>query len=460
MREKTKRTTELAVLFASFMFLQLTVLWMGNHAGEGYLPVDQREMVYYILQVFAILGFLAYAAARGLLRGASAGRGVTAGLLAVFFAGAAALLLTEGSRLHLAVTYATVLCLGCLGGMVYERMSGAAARGEGAAWSMGVGCATAYALQYFLQLRRSILPLLAAVMLAAFVLLARALLRETPPAAPASEGKGLRRLLIPCLIAATLLLFTSFYNGYIHHLQVVSGYGAYNVYSWPRLMLVPCFLFFGLIGDRRQGRLVPIAALCIALAALLNSALVGNTGAYWLNMCLFYCALAGVVAYYDLTFWWLAPGTKHPALWASMGRILDSAVVLFTGLLRISALPAAAILSVDVAGLAVILVLMAVNGDFIFAASAPEPAPPGPPDREDRLAAIAARCGLSPAEARVLRELVLTEDKQAAIAERLSIRVSTVQHHTTAIYRKTGASTRAGLSRLYHDGAPEEPPPR
>ena len=58
MSENTKRTLSLTGLFAAFMFLQLTVLGLGNHAGEGYLELRLREMVYYALQVFAILGFL------------------------------------------------------------------------------------------------------------------------------------------------------------------------------------------------------------------------------------------------------------------------------------------------------------------------------------------------------------------------------------------------------------------
>ena len=33
-------------------------------------------------------------------------------------------------------------------------------------------------------------------------------------------------------------------------------------------MLIPCYLLFAAIGDRKQGRLVPIAALCIALRRL------------------------------------------------------------------------------------------------------------------------------------------------------------------------------------------------
>ena len=47
-------------------------------------------------------------------------------------------------------------------------------------------------------------------------------------------------------------------------------------------------------------------------------------------------------------------------------------------------------------------------------------------------------------------QLVLSEDKQTVISERLSIRVKTLQDYVTRLYRKTGAKTRSGLTELFH----------
>ena len=241
-------------------------------------------------------------------------------------------------------------------------------------------------------------------------------------------------------------------------MQVLSGYMDYNVYSWPRLVLIPCYLLFAAIGDRREGRLVPVAALCVGLVTVLNSVLTGFSGTYRLNMCLFYCAIASSVAYYDLTFWRLAQRTGHPALWASMGRVLDSAMVLLSGALHISSLPVAAVQGLNVAGFAAVIVLMTAGGDFNLAAApapetaaeAPEPAAPAPLSAEGALERMRDRYALTAREAEVLRELVLTEDKQTAIGERLSIQVKTLQKHVTRLYQKTGATTRSGLTELYH----------
>lgn len=454
MSKSSRQTFFLTAFFASFVFLQLTVLSLGNHAGEGFLPPNQRELVYYVIQVFVILGYWSYALVRRFHRRGSLSRVLQCAVLAVFFAGSAVLLAAKGSLLQLVITFATVFCLGCLGGAVYERMSRSAAAGERVAQVMGLSCAFVVALQYVLQLRWGITPALPVFMLAAFGGLAVFLLgrERTSPAEPSPEGSP-RALIFALLIAAILLLFAGFYNSYIHHLQVASGYTDYNVYSWPRLMLIPGYLFFGAIGDRQGGRLVPVSAVCVALAALLNAALVGNDGAYWLNMCLFYIALSGVVSFYNLAFWRLAQGTRWPAFWASVGRVLDSGVVLATFVLGLSDLPAPAILAIDVAGLAAVILLLALGGQF----SAPVPAKTSPADPETTLAAMRDRYGLTNRETEVLRELVCTEDKQTAIAARLGVKEGTIQFHTTALYRKTGAGTRAGLCELYFTAARELP---
>ena len=56
--------------------------------------------------------------------------------------------------------------------------------------------------------------------------------------------------------------------------------------------------------------------------------------------------------------------------------------------------------------------------------------------------------GISPSEMKVLRELVMTDDKQDVIAARLNISVSTLRHHITSIYKKTGTQTRSALCKL------------
>lgn len=451
LQEKPLETLKRTGLYAAYVFLMLAELRIASHAGDGFLSVRQQELVYYTLQAFVILGFFIFAFVRERRR-KHLERGLCISILAAFFICVAVMLFGKSTPFYMAITFLATICLGYLGGAVYERMSEFAGEGRRIAVIGSAGYAAGIVLQYLLQFWRGGSLLLPAAMLLAFGFLAWWLLRPAAPGPADVEVRTAavppRRLLLVCLISAIMLLFLQFFNSYIQHLQIVSGYGQYNFFTWPRLVMVPCLALFAFLGDRREGRLVPLAALCIVLAALLNAVLVGNAGAYWVNMCLFYCGLAATVSYYNLTFWRLAPGTRHPALWASMGRVLDSVVVLLSAPLQLGTLSTTAVMVIDMAGLAALIVLMAVNGDFVF--SAP-PAPPAPaPDPETRLRGMAERYGLTPKETALLRELVLTEDKQEAIGRRLGVRVSTVQFHTTSLYRKTGASTRSGLCELFY----------
>lgn len=80
------RSASLACMFGAFVFLQFTTLGLANHAGEGYLATGQRDLVYYGLQVFVILGYLLHALYRRHFAGR---RGVSAlerGVFCLFFA--------------------------------------------------------------------------------------------------------------------------------------------------------------------------------------------------------------------------------------------------------------------------------------------------------------------------------------------------------------------------------------
>ena len=482
-------STVLTCLFGSFVFLQFTVLGLANHAGEGYLSGGQREMIYYALQIFVILGYLLYGLFARLCAGKRIRNTIANSVLGIFFVCVAVMLAAGSDSLcSVIVSMAAALCLGGIGGSVHYRMSLETVMGAHVARSMGLGSAAAVAMQYLSQIRWGVTPLLPVLMACAFFLLVFLLqgeLLETAGKRDKNPGyTSPARLVSAILIAASFVLFVGFYNETVHHLMIESGYVSANVYSWPRLILIPGYLVFAVIGDRKNGKYVPITALCIMLLSLLNVVLTGDAGFYWLNMCLFYFAIAAFTSYYLLTFWRLAPGTENPALWAPFGRVIDSGMVLLTGAVRLSALPVPVVLGLDIAVVILVILLMAVGGDFnlterlsdkeasaVSSAALPPAAeiipeavrvvdderrktvPVAAPSLlspEEALARIQESCRLTQRETDVLRELVLTEDTQAVISARLSIQVKTLQSYVTKLYRKTGSSTRAGLTDLYH----------
>lgn len=454
--EKNK-TLSGVLLFTAFMTVQLVTLRLANQAGSGYLETDQLELVYLFAQFAVIAGFLIHAAVCGRLSGGRSRVGVIGAALGVSAVGAGIMLFSgAGSLFYLAATGVTVLCLGFVLGAVYLRLSSLIACGARAGACVGIGYAVAVALQYLFQLQQTVKPVLAILLIAAFAVLMCLLTSRGEAAVPEAESSDpatpRSKLILGAVITFAMLVFTTYYNSYIHHLQIASGYTEYNVYSWPRLLMIPAMLVFGFIGELRKGRFLPISVLCLVMLSLLNTAVLGQE-TYLLNMCLFYISLTAVIAYYHLTFLRLAPRTKRPALWAAMGRMLDSVSVIIAFGMRYSEFSTVTVLVIDIAALAVTVIAMAVNGDL--ALRAPQPiriietvAVPVAAPAVDPFPIMQEDYELTPGEMKVLRELVLTDDKQEIIAERLEISVSTLKHHITSIYKKTDTKSRTALSKL------------
>ena len=282
-----KPQTTLLFLFAAFMFAQFVILRMGNRAGSGFLPELQQELVYFFLQIIVIGGFLAHALAYNFLQACRSYNILTGLSLLLLLPGVMTMLfMPPGSLSYLIVTGSSVLLLGFVGGAVYLRLSEPAAY-EHAGACIGGGYAVAVALQYGLQLQWEIKPALAVLLVLSLAVMGFLLLNHHRAQTPLQQGTqtvSRSTLLYSVVITLALLLFSAYYNSYIHHLQIASGYTDYNVYSLPRLIMIPTVILFGWIADFKGGKLLPVCTLCVVSVALLNTALLAKE-TYLLNMC-------------------------------------------------------------------------------------------------------------------------------------------------------------------------------
>ena len=435
---KRNKNIRMAVLFSAFMFVQFIILRMGNQAGRGFLAEQHQELVYLFIQIVVICGFFSHALIKPRLLSEKIKNGLTVSSLALCMSGALVMLFSPAdSLLYLVTTGLTVFFLGCTGGAVYYRLAALTAKKTRAGLCIGTGYAAAVALQFCLQLQWTVIPALSVLLAAAFAVMGFLLIKSKETIALPEQRKDFvpRSILFyTVVITMALLIFTTYYNSYIHHLQVASGYTDYNVYT------IPAILLFGFLADIKGGKLLPLSTLCVVVVALLNTVLLGRE-TYILNMCLYYVAITSVIAYYNLTFLRLASRTKHPAVWAVMGRVLDSAAVILGMTLKFSALSQVAVLIIDIIALVVVIVMMALTGAFDLsmpeaAEEAPVPETTHEPELPpDPFPVIQDSYRITPSEMKVLRELVTTS-------------VSTLRHHVTSIYKKTGVQTRSALCKL------------
>ncbi|MBE6910365.1 MAG: helix-turn-helix transcriptional regulator [Ruminococcaceae bacterium] len=459
-KQNKKNTIFYAVIFGAQLFLNIATFRLATQADAVILSAEKQEEAYYFYQLLFVLGLLTFPLLCRVISGDREKRILSVTLM-LFYALSVTTTFVYPAAAHAFVSTVMFLCVGHMCARFYWLVSMAMGRGGRLGLALGAGSAGAYLLQYVFQMWKSALLPLAAVMLICFALLASTVRRMDPiKPAEAEETKNepavpTKALICACVVTAAIITLNCFYNGYIQQLQVRSGFVDYNAYTWPRLLLVPGCLAFGLLADVKEGKYLPISVLCTVLVTLLNPILPFSEGTYWLNMCLFYLAVAAAISYYNLTFCALAPRTRHPELWAGMGRALDGSLVTVLGLLGFSEASVSVVLGTDIAMLATIIAAMAMNGDLSLTALPAEPhvspVSPSLPDDDVLLARFSAAYGLTPRETDVVHALLTSGGDQQRIAEKLNIRVSTLQHHTTSIYRKTGAENRADLGRLYRE---------
>lgn len=448
----------LSALFAIYMFEYMVTLTFIDQRSAAITGPTWQLYLHYIDYALVVLGFVSFA----LLRRASEQFIFrrTLLLLPSIAYGCAVLLLflLQSVAAFSAAAMGAAYFLGLLGEMVYFCMSAALADSNKMGRVMALGASAAVLLQYLLQEYWRItagIPIALALGFCAAVYLAERRpwewLTETclPYEAPMPEKTRaitgtLARL---CLNALCLYAMGTIYDRQMMLLNVHSGYEDYNLYAWPRLFLIAGYLLVGFLSDAGRGKLLSVATLCAALAALLNPVLFDDPAFYTVNMCLFYLYLGASVSYYNLAFWRVAPRTGWPELWAGMGRIVTNLFSALLTLTPVSQLSMAAAIGVAVALFGVLLVSMAAGGEL--ALSLPARSEPTGPTQEQKLDAYCARCAFTPREREVFEKLMTTEDDLQCIADSLYISRRMVQRYVTSIYEKTETKTRLGLFQRY-----------
>ena len=168
-------------------------------------------------------------------------------------------------------------------------------------------------------------------------------------------------------------------------------------------------------------------------------------------MCLFYVCLAANVSYYNLMFWNIAQRTRHPELWAGIGRVICGAAEFSLAAANVADLPLNCVIGIDILMFVMLVISLAAGGYLLIGhrAERPAPAPTAALTPQERLKLYAQRCALTPRETEVLEMLLTTDDDLQRIADSLYISRRMVQRYVSSIYEKTETKTRLGLFQSY-----------
>ena len=460
---RTRQAVEsLLLMFALHTFLLMAT---GTSSDLAMASEPFGTTFYYVREAMLAMGFVLYAVLAWWKRShalASRSADVACAVLTTLFA-VCTLAMQPFAPLAIRAISALVIALivGAIGGFTYERVALLSSRfGEETTRMLGiiVGCggAIAVVLQYVLQCWLSLNGLLDVLLVVCMGLLMW-LVRRMHPAykevqdvqSLVTKRSGARSLACTAVAATCLLCMLPFYEAIMRSLDVDPAV----FYEWHRLLLAVGYLAIGTIAYTKGKSAASMAVVTCMLFAIIVSVETAMLEMSTFTAALFYGLYGAMLAWSGVAFISAASVSAHPALAASMGRIVIVLVTLSERLIQaVGMLPMKIVLTVSLALMAGAVIAM-VRGGLLEPVSALEPASepalvPAPEpvsSAEERATMLAKQCGLTNREQQVLAELVFTEKKNQQIADGLGISRRQLQTHISRIYQKTGTTTRAGL---------------
>lgn len=314
-----------AVIFSLYMFeFQLFSYLEGIVNGV-------LSKGHYLAYTLLSVGFIFFGASRILIKGES-GRRLFILMMNVLFAIAILGILFPADIMPaFALIYLAALTLGCLGGAVYYFAALEFHMSKHAGIIIGICASVPYILQFIMtpvlhdRSFNVLLLLLLTGAIAFFVITNPKDYILQNPLPYSAETEDYRKELFQDKFRVLSVFFLTMLLGvYIEQ----SWSAGVNMYGWQRLCAIPGYFFIGAFADHKRHKHMDIAIIgCYAFFSLG----LYNPESTDLSLAIFYF-LAGVyTGYLNLAFWFLAPRTRHPEMWAGLGRTLS----LFEGFLGI-----------------------------------------------------------------------------------------------------------------------------
>lgn len=433
---------------------------IGELVGPGGVVAAQG-----VILGASVVGFLGYAAAERLLRGAL-GR-ARAALACALAAGC--LLAIRPLADAVAVQAAGAVCflaLGLMGAAAHAAFScafageGRIASAAGCSYAAGAGCA--YAAGILMQFANNMLVphgfcetvvlCVGLAALAACLMWAlgsgRAVNDAEGTADTEASGQPLARALWSVALVVILACTFSTLDGVM---TVANAEGTYAVQTWPRLFLAASGLASGIALDAQGGRYRGPIMFCVALLSVLSILAVEAGAPPLIGLVVFYLGSGCFVTFFTALFATLAPDMRAPELWAGMGRAANNACA-FTiagASMAVVEMGPVAVMIASVLLVVVASVAFLKAGLFRLPGDEAATATPAGPTPQERKQAFIDRAGLTPRETEVLLAVTCDDRPLKQIAADLGISMRMVQRHLTSIYAKTGAQSRTGLTSKF-----------
>lgn len=439
-----------ALCFFSFMMAEA----MTNSRANELLGAERVNTVYAIGLLCTGVGFLSFSALRRLFKNERVRKAVICIVGIVCIISCCVFLTIDHIGLFSLFAGLALVSCGHIGGCVYYHHAMTFLGNPYIGRSTGIGMSIAILLQILIHnliVTKAvfIISIAISILLVLFIIfrLPKDWMLENP--LPYSSENKTDKKTAGILIAAVALM--SLVSGTMDAvITFFDAAGELNVYYGVRLFYALGLLAAGFLTDIQNKKYLPLATACIILLSSASTALLGSNAGAYTGIALMYLYSGFYVIFFTVMFCDFAPKTKHPELWAGMGRVVRCVFVSLTVMPVMQIYKAAGSAALVVISCALSIVLLLVLLPFIVSALKKEPEIQAEtPSHEELMQRFAKLYALTPRETEVLEKLLTTDEGVQEIADGLFISRRVLQRYISSVYEKTGTKSRIGLFQNY-----------
>lgn len=427
---------------------------MTNSRAAELLGAEYVNTVYAIGLLCTGVGFLSFSALRRLFKNERVRKAVICIVGIVCIISCCVFLTTDQIGLFSLFAGLSLVSCGHIGGCVYYHHAMTFLGSQYIGRATGIGMSLAILVQilihnFAMQKAAFMSSIAISILLVLFIIfrLPKDWMLENP-LPYSSENKTDKKTAGILIIAVALMSLVSGTMDAV--ITFFDAAGELNVYYGVRLFYALGLLAAGFLADMQNKKYLPLATACIILLSSASTALLGSNAGAYTGIALMYLYSGFYVIFFTVMFCDFAPKTKHPELWAGMGRVVRCVFVSLTVMPVMQIYKAAGSAALVVISCALSIVLLLVLLPFIVSALKKEPEIQAEtPSHEELMQRFAKLYALTPRETEVLEKLLSTEEGVQEIAGGLFISRRVLQRYISSVYEKTGTKSRIGLFQNY-----------
>ena len=374
----TAREVIIMVIFIVYLFTYITFSTMTNKNSTEYLLADQHLMMYYVDQLFFLVGLIIFFITWEKLKNDAFMNISLSASAILFFVLVAIMMLYPSSFAFLYLAPLSNILIGFIAGAFNYYISMALFGVKNLGKLVACGAAMSYLLQYITQIlsdnRLLILLFIFAGAGIIAILVKRSwewVLTDCIPTYENSKRGTFERkrnndsFRTTVIMSVLAILLLTYYDSMLIRLMVNSNL-EFTAYSWPRLFAIVGYLIIGFVGDHKDRRFVNITLFALILWVVLSPVIFMDNPMSNLNMCIFYVVVGATMSYLYMMFWSIAPLSSHPALVAGTGRAIDCAAGVVFSFLPWGKMSTMQIMLLSVAVITILFINLAYSGDFVM----------------------------------------------------------------------------------------------